>query len=337
MKILVTGATGFIGARLCRSLINQGHNVRVLHRLSSPLQLLQGLEVERIIGDITQPQTLLNAVKGVDGIYHMAAMRGSGLKQPERMHSITVIGTRNILRAAFEAGVHKVVYTSSVAALGVPQSNTKLRDVAVVINEAHTWNFDENKWYYGYAKYLAEQEVQRAVAQGLDVVIVNPTVVMGGGDINNQTTSPVVLVAQKRLPVQIQGGINIIHVDDVVNGHIAAMERGKKGERYILGGDNLSLTMLFQKIAKIARVSAPSLPLSSDLSRWLANPLIKLQTLLPLPCDTEQLYLAGYNFYYDIRKAQSYLGFMPSHSTEDAILEAYLWFQNIGIIPSEKT
>ena len=186
MKILVTGSTGFIGAALCRALVMRGHSVRAFHRPTSNLLLLNDLPVEHVLGDMTQPETIQAAMQGMEAVFHTAATLGGGGRDlAGRMYTVTVEGTRTILRFAREAGVQRVVLTSSVAALGVPERfpHGEMHAPVPVMNENHTWNLRPDYWPYGYAKYLAELEVQRAVAGGQDAVIVNPTVVFGAGDI----------------------------------------------------------------------------------------------------------------------------------------------------------
>ena len=264
MRVMVTGSTGFIGSHLCRRLIEAGHTVRAFHRETSTLRLLEGLEVEHVVGDLTQSESLESALEGVDFLFHAAALMG-GDEDLGKMYAVTVEGTRSLLKAALKKEVKKVVYTSSVAALGVPEESFLKPPVYTLIDESHTWNFQPEKWPYGYSKYLAELEVQRAISQGLDAVIVNPSVVFGRGDIYRQTNSLIVQVAKRRYPGIVDGGINVVHIDDVVDGHLAALEKGKSGERYILGGHNMKIAEVLEMIAGIVEVPAPSVVFPSGL------------------------------------------------------------------------
>ena len=221
MIALVTGSTGFIGAQLCRTLCEQGIQVRAFHRSSSNTLLLDGLPVEHVIGDITQPETYTSSLKNIDVLFHTAAVLNSR-EGVEKLTAINVSSTKMLLQAALKQGVKRVVYTSSVASLGVPEQRSRHGKPHPLLNESHTWNFIPGHWQYGYSKYLAEMEVQYAVSQGLDAVIVNPSVVMGEGNINRLTNSPIVLVANRRLPVTVPAGMNIVHVKDVTWGHILA-------------------------------------------------------------------------------------------------------------------
>ena len=335
MRVLVTGSTGFIGGALCRALVLQGHQVRAFHRPSSTLRLLEDLPVEHALGDLTRPETVQAAMEGIEAVFHTAALLGGGRDEPGRMYAVTVEGTRAVLQAARQAGVKRVVHTSSVAALGVPPRAPK-GAFPISLNENHTWNYRSDYWPYGYAKYLAELEVQRAVAQGLDAVIVNPTLVFGAGDVYRQTSSLVVLVARQRLPALVPGGVNAVHIADVVAGHLAALERGRRGERYILGGENLTLADLVRKIAAVAGVSAPLVILPAGLARRLVGPLLLVQSYINFPVGVLLLHLAGMNFYYDGRKARSELGLTSLRPIDDALREAYAWFQARGTLAKEE-
>lgn len=331
MKILVTGSTGFLGAHLCRGLVEAGHSVRAFHRPSSITRLLDDLDVEHALGDLTQPATIREAMNGVEVVFHAAASLG-GRDKPGRMYAVTVEGTRLVLQAAREGGVKRVVHTSSVAALGIPERPLVLRGqtsedcVHPLMTENHTWNYRPDRWMYGYTKYLAELQVQRAVAAGLDAVIVNPSLVFGSGDIYRQNSSLVVQIARGRLPALVDGGLNVVHVDDVVAGHIQAMQYGRTGERYILGGQNLSVIDLAQKIARVVRGQLPALVLPAGVVRALAAPLGLLEPFLNVDIDRSILQMAGYYFYYDTRKAQVDLRLPPPRPIEAAFQEAWEWF-----------
>jgi len=323
MNVLVTGSTGFIGGQLCRALCDRGHNVRAFHRPSSRTGALAGLPVEHALGDLTQPETLSAAMQGIEVVFHAAALLG-GTEQSGRMYAITVEGTRAVLAAALQAGVRRLVHTSSVAALGVPDFAGRS---SLPIDENHPWNYRPDRWPYGYAKHLAEVEVQKAVAQGLDAVIVNPSVVFGARDIYRQSSSIIMQVARRRLPALTEGGINAVHIDDVIDGHLAALERGATGERYILGGENMTHATLVRRIAKIVSAPAPLLVLPAGMARQLAGPLRLMQAFIEAPVAWNALYLAGYRFYYDTHKALVELGLNQPRPVDEAIREAYDWFR----------
>ncbi len=329
IRALVTGSTGFIGSQLCRALVANGYTVRAFHRTSSPTQMLDGLPVEHALGDITQMETLSSALQGIEVVFHAAAKVGRRAGSHQR---VTIDGTRNILQAAAQAGVRRVVHTSSVSALGVPEEIQTQPGQRPLLNENHTWNLPPSAWQYGYAKYQAELEVQRAVAHGLDVVIVNPAVVIGAGDVNQISGNTIIQVARGRLPVTIDGGLNVVHIQDVVAGHLAALERGHTGERYILGGENLAHTEFLRRIARISGVRPPWLSLPGRLIRWLALPVGLVDDLLHLPMSGEALRRAGYYFYYDCQKARRELALPTPRTINQAITEAYTWYQAQGML-----
>jgi dihydroflavonol-4-reductase len=324
MKALVTGSTGFLGSHICKALLEKGWEVRAFHRPESNLELLKKLPVEQAIGDITQPETLTKALEHVQVVFHTAAFLGGTTNQVP-FHQVTVLGTRNVLLAAQKSGVERVIHTSSVAALGVPILPSGNSLLPELMDETHTWNYPAKLWPYGCAKYLAELQVQKAVSCGQDVVIVNPSHVLGVGDKNRRHDSIVILVAQRKIPFSVAGGLNIVHIDDVVQGHLAALDKGKRGERYILGGENISHTELISRIASIADVRAPRITLSSGFLRGLAGILSKLH-FRSLPFDPQQFYQAGYYFYYDTTKSKRDLGLPKPQPISIAIREAYDWF-----------
>ena len=333
MKVLVTGSTGFIGGALCRELVAQGHAVYAFHRASSALRVLEDVPVTHVIGDLTQPATILAAMQDIEVVFHAAALLG-GNDDPGRMYAITVEGTRALLESARKAGVRRVVHTSSVAALGVPESGPV--DKPCLMDESHTWNYRPERWSYGYTKYLAELEVQKAVAEGQDIVIVNPSVVFGAGDVYRQTSSLVVQAARHKLPALIEGGANFVHLQDVVDGHLAALERGQCGERYILGGENLTLVKVIEKACSVTGTRPPLIVLPGRVARALAGPATLFGNFLDLPVGAEMFYLAGKYFYYDCHKAQVELGLGTPRPVEEGMVQAYEWFQQVGALPKKK-
>jgi dihydroflavonol-4-reductase len=329
-RTLVTGSTGFIGSQLCWALASQGHQVRAFHRATSPLLVLEGLPVEHAIGDITQPETLDAAFKDIEVVFHAAARVGKRRAAPHRL--ITIDGTRNLLQAAARAGVKRVVHTSSVAALGLPEEPKAGQNRRPLMNENYTWNLPPEDWQYGYAKYQAELEVQKAVARGLDVVIVNPAVVVGAGDINQISGKVILQIARGRLPVTIEGGLNVVHIQDVVAGHLAALELGHTGERYILGGENIPHTEFFRQIAAAVGVRPPWLKLPGHLVRLLSGPVKLADQLLNLPFSGEALRRAGYYFYFDSTKSRRELALPEPRPACQAITEAYQWYRDHKMI-----
>jgi dihydroflavonol-4-reductase len=292
---------------------------------------LENLDVEHCIGDITQPDSLAAALRGIEVVFHTAAKLGIP-RDPDLMYAVTVAGTRNMLNAARAAGVRRVIHTSTVAALGVPEKPRIKHIAPPAMNEYHTWNFPPQWWPYGHSKYLAEMEVQNAVANGLDAVIVNPALVIGAGDINRVGGNVIIKAAQGILIAAPHGGLNVVHIDDVVRGHLFALERGRIGERYILGGENLSHKEFLQIVAGVVGIQGPRAAIPEWLIRGLAGPVGIAAKFLPLPIGGDLLHKAGYYFYYDTHKAHQELGLSDLRSTHTAIEDAYLWYRQQNII-----
>jgi dihydroflavonol-4-reductase len=330
VNILVTGSTGFIGSQLVRALAAEGEKVRAFHRPDSSLLALQGLEVEHAVGDITRPETLAAAMQGIRIVFHTAAKVGR--RDRGDMQAVTVCGARAVYEAALAAGVRRVVHTSSVAALGVPDLSSLAGQTPLLMNENHTWNYRPDWWPYGYAKYGAEMEAQKAVARGLDVVIVNPAVVIGAGDLNRISGDLILRVARSQVPVSTVGGVNVVHIDDVVRGHLAALERGRTGERYILGGENLSIRDYLQLIAGVTGGRSPRFTMPKEITRALGGPVTALGSRLPLPVGGEILRMAGDYFWYDTSKMRADLGLDMTRPARQAVAEAYAWYQEQGYI-----
>ena len=261
MRVLVTGATGFIGSHIARSLVASGATVRLLRRSDSPTALIDGLGAELIVGDVLQPTTLPAACRGMEAVIHCAAQMGGGGPPAARLES-HILGTRNLLGAATQAGVSRFVYTSSVAALGVPDhAPSDTPDGARPRDETDEWTGDPRRWPYGYAKLRAEQLVCQAAAEGLGAVIVNPALVIGAGDRRHGSNVLVWNILHGRVPPLVPGGLNVVDVTDVAEGHLAALERGRAGERYLLCGENRTLTDLILTTARLLGRRAPPLRL----------------------------------------------------------------------------
>jgi dihydroflavonol-4-reductase len=333
MRILVTGASGFIGSNLCRALAAQGHEVLALHRPTSLLNGLEGLPVRRTIGDMLDPASLTRAFDTVEVVFHTAApMR----PEADGRTAIEghVLGTRNVLQAALRTGVRQLIHTSSVAALGVPDVPTSTpAENAPLLDECHAWNYIPERWPYAYAKHASEQEVLRAAEAGLHAVIVNPSVVVGAGDWYRTERSLVAYLARGAFVPVIPGGLNVVHIDDVTAGHLAALERGRSGERYILGGENLTLPDLLRTTAQVVGHRPPRL----HLPLWAVPPIRHLlepaRTSLKLPIEPSMLWLAGYHFFYDTHKAQVELGLPHAIPYRQAATETFDWLVRIGAVP----
>jgi len=326
MKVLVTGGSGFLGANLVAALVARGDQVRVLRRASSSLAALDRLPVEHALGDITDPAAVARAVAGRELVFHVAAIASYWRSRRGQVYHANAEGTRIVMEACLRAGVARVVHTSSVAAVGIPPRGT-LGD--------ETMPFDRVSATLTYpdSKHRAEAHVQSAVARGLDAVIVNPASVFGAGDHYLNTGRIVIEYGRGRIPVVPPGGMCVVDVDAVAQGHLLAAERGCAGERYILGGENLSHLAIATTIAEVSGARAPRLVLPRGLIGPAAAALdafIRISPWAP-PLNGEQLWLSGIDFYFDSRKAVRELGY-PLLPFRGAIEQAVRWYRDHGYL-----
>jgi dihydroflavonol-4-reductase len=326
MQVLVTGATGFVGSNIAAALAARGDQVRVLRRTASRLDALKGVSIEFTLGDILDPDSLLAAMQDCEVVFHVAATSQYWRSSRETIYRVNVEGTHNVMQAALATGVGRVVHTSSVAALGYPPRGGTADESQVFAPEL-SW------WPYGHSKRLAELEVAKAVEKGLPAIIVNPTIVIGPRDINFVSGSLIRASARGQLRVVPPGGSNMVHVDDVVAGHLAAAESGQIGERYILGGENLSHWDAAVTIASVTGGPRPWMV----LPYWTLGPLARiidtfnvLSRRPPLVAG-EQVLLGGETFYVDNSKAVHELG-LPQTPFRQAAADAYAWYRENGLL-----
>jgi dihydroflavonol-4-reductase len=322
MNMLVTGATGFVGAAVARHLCRAGHHVRVLVRPASDRRNLAGLPVEPVTGDLTDPLSIAAAVRGCDALFHVAADYRLWVRDPALMMASNVQGTRNLMVAAADAGVSRIVYTSSVATLGVANGTvadeTTPTDQATMIGP------------YKQSKYLAELGVLRLVREeGLPAIIVNPSTPVGPGDIKPTPTGRMIVEALAgRMPVYVNTGLNIVHVDDVAAGHLLALEKGVIGERYILGGDNMTLCEILLEIAAIAGRRPPlaRIPVGVAFAvALLAEGWSRLANREPF-VTLDSVRMARKTMFYSSEKAIQALGYAPREARQ-ALSDAVGWFR----------
>ncbi|WP_339381198.1 hopanoid-associated sugar epimerase [Brasilonema sp. UFV-L1] len=321
MCAFVTGATGFIGANLVRLLLQEGYAVRALVRPNSRLDNLQDLDVEIVKGDLNEPD-LYRKIQGAQVLFHVAAHYSLWQADRDILYHNNVLGTRNVLAAARQAGIERTVYTSSVAAIGVGKPGK-------VVDETHQSPVEELVGHYKKSKYLAEQEAKQSVQQGQDIVIVNPSTPIGPWDIKPTPTGGEIILRflRRQMPFYPNTGLNFIDVRDVARGHLLALEKGQTGERYILGNQNLSFKELLDQLAEITGLSAPQ----KSVPAWLPLSLawIDERILAPLgkppsiPLDGVRM---GHQFmYYDASKAVRELG-LPQTPIRTALQDAVNWF-----------
>ncbi|WP_455241349.1 hopanoid-associated sugar epimerase [Petrachloros mirabilis] len=323
MKVLVTGATGFVGGAVARALVRAGVDVRVLVRTDADLQNLEGLSVERLTGDLRDPASLRKVLTGCRQLYHVAAHYALWAKDPSIFYEINVTGTRNLLEAARDVGIERTVYCSTIGAIGLPPDGGLGTEETPV-------SLDQMAGHYKRSKYLAEQEVLKLANEGLPVVIVNPSAPVGAGDVKPTPTGQVIVDFMKgRMPAYIETGMNIVDVDDVATGHLLAMQKGRQGERYILGCRNLMLHEVFEILSKLTGVKAPSikLPRLAILPLAYVNQWISNLTGQPPRIPLEGVKMAKYKMHYDCSKAIRELG-LPQTPPEIALEKAVRWFRD---------
>jgi dihydroflavonol-4-reductase len=327
MKVLVTGATGFIGGAVVRALVKSGLDVRVLARAGADLQNIQNLTLERAEGDLRNPASLRTSLIGCRQLYHVAAHYALWAKDPSIFYDINVTGTKNLLEAARDVGVERIVYCSTIGAIGLPPGGGLGTEETPV-------SLEQMAGHYKRSKYLAEQEVIKLARAGLPVVIVNPSAPVGAGDVKPTPTGQVIVDFMKgRMPAYIETGMNIVDVDDVAAGHLLAMEKGRIGERYILGNKNLMLREVFEIMSRLTGIKAPTikLPRLAILPLAYANQWIANFTGQPPRIPLEGVKMAKYKMHYDCSKAIGELG-IPLTPPEVALEKAVRWFRDHGYV-----
>lgn len=330
MTTLVTGATGFVGSAVLRALLNAGREVRALVRAGSDMSNLDGLDVEFAHGDLGDAASLQAAVAGCDGLFHVAADYRLWVPEPEAMYRINLDGTRALMRAAAEAGVARIVYTSSVATIGLHADGEPA-------DEQTPSSLDGMIGHYKRSKYLAEFEVRKIICeQGLPAVIVNPSTPVGPRDIKPTPTGRMVLdAARGRMPAYVDSGLNLVHVDDVAAGHLQAFDKGAVGERYILGGENMSLQAIFTDIAAITDRPAPKIRLPHNLvlpAAYFAEAWARLSGGGEPRVTVDGVRMAKKHMYFTSDKARRELGYAPRPAHE-ALVDAIDWFRAQGQCP----
>jgi dihydroflavonol-4-reductase len=328
MDALVTGGTGFVGANLVRELLADGRTVRVLARKGNDRRALEGCGVEIVEGDLLDAASLRAAVEGVRRVYHVAADYRLWARDPRELYRANVDGTRHILTAAAEAGAERIVYTSTVGALGIPKDGTPGDETSPV-------GLEDMVGPYKASKFLAERVAEELAARGAAIVIVNPSAPIGPWDVKPTPTGQMVVDFLKgKMLGSLDTGLNIVHVRDVARGHILAAERGRVGQKYVLGHRNMSLIEIFQALAGLTGLRAPRFRVPYGVA-WMAA--LCMEGAARVSGGTPQVPLnavrmARKRMYFSAAKAVSELG-LPQTPAEDALRDAVAWFVERGYAP----
>jgi dihydroflavonol-4-reductase len=328
MLAFVTGATGFLGSHVARVLCEQGARLRLLVRASSNLKNLQGLNADTVTGDLRDPASLEKAMAGCDTVFHVAADYRLWVRDPQQMYRANVEGTRALLDASRKNAVQRVVYTSSVATIGFT-SNGHTAD------EDSPVSLDNMIGHYKRSKFMAEQIALEAGRSGMHVVTVNPTTPVGEQDVKPTPTGRIVLDFLKRkFPAYVETGLNLVDVRECARGHVAALEKGKSGERYILGGENLTLKQILDKLAAITGLPSPKLklPYIFAFATGIIDETITGRMLNKEPRATVDAVRMGRKMMFATSaKAKRELGW-KTVSVDDALRRAVVWFRDNGYV-----
>ena len=328
MRALVTGASGFVGAAVARALVSADWQVRVLVRAASDRTNLQNLPLEVAVGDLTVAASLQQALAKCDALFHVAADYRLGARDPSQLYQTNVEGTRNLLTAAADAGVKKIVYTSSVATIGLPADGSPGDEQTPVSLAAMIG-------HYKRSKFLAEQLVLDAASAGMPAVVVNPSTPVGPGDVKPTPTGQLVRdAAAGRMPAYVDTGLNIVHVDDVAAGHLMAFHHGRIGERYILGGEDMTLQQILGAIAELVGRPPPRvrLPYAAVLPIAYLAEAVALLTGRSGRVTLEGVRMSRKRMFFSSAKATRELGYHwrpPAAAFADAVG----WFRDHGYIP----
>jgi dihydroflavonol-4-reductase len=328
MAVLVTGGTGFVGSRLVRKLVDRGETVRCLVRKTSPLGNLEGLPVERVTGNLQDTASMVEAVRGCRVVYHVAADYRLWSRDPQELYRNNVDGTRILLAAAEQAGCERVVYCSSVGALGIPKGGGSGTETTPV-------TLEHMIGHYKRSKFLAEQEALAAAQRGVPVVIVNPSTPVGPNDIKPTETGRIITrFLNDQMPVYLDTGLNLVDVDDVAEGHILAGEKGRIGEKYILGNRNMTLREILETLSALTGKPAPrgKIPYGfalgiAHINQFFSGTLLGREPGVPV----EGVRMAGKLMFFDAGKAVRELG-LPQTPVEEALERAVRWFCDHGYV-----
>jgi dihydroflavonol-4-reductase len=326
MKVFVTGATGFVGSHVAEQLEAMGADVRVLVRKTSRTENLDGLKAERVVGDLRDADSLKQGMSGCEFVFHVAADYRLWVRDPKEMYASNVEGTKLVIQAAQESGVRRVIYTSSVATMGFGYNGH-------VVDEKTPVHLQMMIGDYKKSKFQAEQAAMEMAQAGADVVIVNPSTPIGERDIKPTPTGQIVVdFLKKKFPAYVDTGLNLVDVRECVKGHIQAMERGRSGERYILGGENLTLKQILDKLAEFTGLPSPKvkLPYAVALATGVVDTVVTGHLLRKEPRVTlDAVRMGRKKMFVSSAKAEAELGYKTG-SADDGLRRAAEWFRAHG-------
>ena len=328
MRVLVTGATGFVGAAVAKVLLQSGRETRLLVRPTADRRNIRDLPVEVYHGDVTDLDSLRRAIAGCTEVYHVAALYKLWVRRKRDIYESNVTGTENVLQVARECNVEKVVYTSSVATLGLPKDGSPG-------NEDTPVSLADMVGHYKRSKYMAEQVALRYAQEGLPVVIVNPSTPVGVADIKPTPTGKIIVdFLNGRMPAYVDTGLNLVDVEDVALGHLLAAEKGRMGEKYILGNENLTLQQILLLLATLTDRSAPRFKVPYLLALTVAYADAAVARLIPgrePSIPPVGVKLSKKKMFFDSSKAVRELG-LPQTPVQEALRKAVLWFAANGYL-----
>jgi len=328
MLAFVTGATGFVGSHVARVLAEQGAELRLLLRAGSNPANIEGLRAERVIGDLRDPASIEKAMAGCEVVFHVAADYRLWVRDPEEMYRSNVEGTKAILEAARKNGVLRVVYTSSVATMGFTGNGQPA-------DENFPVSLDNMIGPYKRSKFLAEQVAMKAGRSGMDVVVVNPSTPVGEQDIKPTPTGRIIVdFLKKKFPAYVDTGLNLVDVRECARGHVAALDKGRSGERYILGGENLTLKQILDKLAAITGLPSPKLrvPYVMALATGVVDEVLTGRILGREPRATiDAVRMGRKKMFVSSSKAERELGWKAG-PVDNALGRAVEWFRLHGYV-----
>lgn len=327
MATLVTGATGFIGSHIARKLVDRGERVKVLLRKSSKTTNIDDIDVERVYGDLTDLDSINEALSGCDTLYHTGGVASFRKEDYQKMEDINVGGTFNILNAAHENGLKKVIHTSSIAAIGVDSHGG-------IANEETKYDLDYLGVKYLDTKHRGEEIALDFAKKGLPLVVVNPSTVIGTGDIYLSSTAFILWFYKKKFPGYMDGTLNMVDVEDVADGHILAVEKGRIGERYILGNQNFTLLELFELLEEVTGVSKPKMKIPYFMalaSGYVVERILGMSFPNYSTMDLDSVKLSKLRWHFDSSKAINELGYNPGNIKE-SVKNTLEWFRENGYL-----